>query len=187
MPLAEKEDTGLALAGVHFGGQKVLVVVEDGRVELQLAAPASPLVLRDVRVEARTPAHALVTLDAGGAYDLVIVDVELPRVTLADLRARLARFSPSIPLIVLHEEPTAPPSEAVREIGSRVLAELLARKRVAHVPAVASEDPALVRALAARDAFAAEVRAAVDEHHREGRDVVVERDGTLIRLSPPRT
>jgi hypothetical protein len=92
---------------------------------------------------------------------------------------------PSIPLIVLSEE-SASSTEAVRE-SRRVMADLLAKKSGTHISPSASEDPALTRALAARDAFASEVTTAIAEHHRAGRDVVVEREGKLIRLPPPRT
>jgi hypothetical protein len=48
-----------------------------------------------------------------------------------------------------------------------------------------NDDKVLIQALAAKDAFASEAQSAVAEHHRAGREVVVEREGKLVRLPPP--
>jgi hypothetical protein len=46
------------------------------------------------------------------------------------------------------------------------------------------EDEALAHAKAATEAFASAVNEAVATHHKEGRKVVVERDGNLVHLAP---
>jgi CheY-like chemotaxis protein len=125
------------------------------------------------------------TLSVGGGYDLVVVDINLPRMALSELRARLAAHMPSVPLILLHEPSASSSTEGDREVGRRVVAELRARKNASRVSSASSEDPELGLALAACDAFAASVKSAIAEHHQAGRDVVVSRDGKLVRLPPP--
>jgi CheY-like chemotaxis protein len=177
---------------VAVSTRKVLVV-DDGHVELTVNEALRGLDDRlDVVVEKKDASSALRTLGVA-MFDLIIIDNILPRQFRLQLLNRLARTTPILMMLTAAQRDpiegiteVMPSVEALREACLRVLGRGRTSSPADPLP-VAADDVALSRALSAREKFASAVKSAVDEHHRAGRDVVVQRDGTLVRVAPPRT
>jgi CheY-like chemotaxis protein len=129
-----------------------------------------------------------------GTVDLVILDVAMPHVNGWEVVRRLSRTAPVFVLTAADDDHI---KGGVRVLRSRVAireacVHFLNRSRTPEIvaqpdPREDVDDEALAHAKATANVFASAVTEAIATHHREGREVVVERDGKIVRLAPPRS
>jgi CheY-like chemotaxis protein len=165
--------------------RKVLLVTE-GVAMSQVPEALSGLDLGFVR--AHGPAEAARLL-GDGTVDLVILDVKMPQINGWGFVRRLSKTVPIMVLTAADDDHVAGVRHvlrspaAIREACVSIFGqppELAARPE--HAEDIVREE-ALAHANATTKVFASAVTEAIATHHREGREVVVERDGKIVRLA----
>jgi CheY-like chemotaxis protein len=170
--------------------RKVLLVTE-GAAMSQVPEALSGLDLGFVTADG--PVEAARVLREG-TVDLVILDVAMPDVNGGEVVQRLSKAAPVFVLTAADDDHI---KGGLRVLRSRIAireacVHFLNRSRTPEIVAQPDltedvADEALAHAKATTNVFTSAVREAIATHHREGREVVVERDGKFVRLAPPRS